>query len=77
MEAKLPDQPCSNYREIPIRDLEPEGLGSWRDSLTLSLSGEDMIEIKVYYEAELRREPTDVELECIAQTWSEHCKHRI
>src|SRR5690606_12341263 len=23
------------------------------------------------------REPTDVELEVIAQTWSEHCKHRI
>jgi len=22
-------------------------------------------------------EPTDVELEVIAQTWSEHCKHRI
>ena len=23
------------------------------------------------------RSPTDVELECIAQTWSEHCKHKI
>lgn len=22
-------------------------------------------------------EPTDVEMECIAQTWSEHCKHKI
>lgn len=22
-------------------------------------------------------DPTDVELECIAQTWSEHCKHKI
>ena len=22
-------------------------------------------------------EPTDVELECLAQTWSEHCKHKI
>jgi phosphoribosylformylglycinamidine synthase len=22
-------------------------------------------------------QPTDVELECIAQTWSEHCKHKI
>ena len=21
--------------------------------------------------------PTDVELECLAQTWSEHCKHKI
>src|SRR6185503_17800643 len=23
------------------------------------------------------RAPTDVELECLAQTWSEHCKHKI
>jgi phosphoribosylformylglycinamidine synthase len=27
--------------------------------------------------AGLGAEPTDVELECIAQTWSEHCKHKI
>jgi len=25
----------------------------------------------------LPAEPTDVEMECIAQTWSEHCKHKI
>ncbi|MBT7981573.1 MAG: phosphoribosylformylglycinamidine synthase subunit PurL, partial [Akkermansiaceae bacterium] len=77
MDKKLPDQPSSNYREIPIRDLDPKGLGNLSDSMKLSLSVEDMIEIQVYYEAEMRREPTDVELECIAQTWSEHCKHRI
>jgi phosphoribosylformylglycinamidine synthase subunit PurSL len=27
--------------------------------------------------AKLSASPTDVELECIAQTWSEHCKHKI
>ena len=27
--------------------------------------------------AQLGPSPTDVELECIAQTWSEHCKHKI
>ncbi|MBU1910538.1 MAG: phosphoribosylformylglycinamidine synthase, partial [Verrucomicrobia bacterium] len=25
----------------------------------------------------LPRSPTDVEVECLAQTWSEHCKHKI
>ncbi|MBN1267965.1 MAG: phosphoribosylformylglycinamidine synthase, partial [Kiritimatiellae bacterium] len=25
----------------------------------------------------LPEQPTDVELECLAQTWSEHCKHKI
>ena len=24
-----------------------------------------------------KRNPTDIELESIAQTWSEHCKHTI
>ncbi len=27
--------------------------------------------------ANLRRDPTDIELESLAQTWSEHCKHTI
>ena len=25
----------------------------------------------------LPENPTDIELECLAQTWSEHCKHKI
>jgi hypothetical protein len=28
-------------------------------------------------DAGLPADPTDVELECLAQTWSEHCKHKI
>ncbi|MCP4849310.1 MAG: phosphoribosylformylglycinamidine synthase subunit PurL [Verrucomicrobiaceae bacterium] len=72
-----PDQPAENFRRIEIRDLEPEGLGKLSEDMKLSLSIEDMIEIQLYYASEMRREPTDVELECIAQTWSEHCKHRI
>lgn len=53
----------------------------------LSLSLEEMHAIRDYYRrAEVRAEraaaglpvaPTDLELECIAQTWSEHCKHKI
>ena len=33
--------------------------------------------IKKYYQEIEKRNPTDVELESIAQTWSEHCKHTI
>jgi len=53
----------------------------------LALSLEEMKRIKSYYldpaVAEERRKaglspmPTDVELEALAQTWSEHCKHKI
>ena len=31
--------------------------------------------IQAYFD-KLGRNPTDVELETIAQTWSEHCKHK-
>jgi phosphoribosylformylglycinamidine synthase subunit PurSL len=53
----------------------------------LSLSLEEMHAIRDYFNSEtvknsrlalgLPPQPTDVELECIAQTWSEHCKHKI
>ena len=33
--------------------------------------------IKKYFHETEKREPTDIELESIAQTWSEHCKHTI
>lgn len=41
----------------------------------LFLSLEEMKTIKNYF-VSLKRNPTDCELETIAQTWSEHCKHK-
>ncbi|MGB9720647.1 MAG: phosphoribosylformylglycinamidine synthase subunit PurL [bacterium] len=41
----------------------------------LSLSRLEMETIKEYFQR-LKRDPTDVELETIAQTWSEHCRHK-
>ena len=41
----------------------------------LSLNLEEMKAIQAYYRSE-GREPTLIELETIAQTWSEHCKHK-
>jgi phosphoribosylformylglycinamidine synthase subunit PurSL len=53
----------------------------------LALNGAEMEAIQSYYQRQSVREarkqfdlppnPTDVELESIAQTWSEHCKHKI
>ncbi|HPK62051.1 MAG TPA: AIR synthase-related protein [Spirochaetota bacterium] len=53
----------------------------------LSLSLEEMTTIRDYYRDEkvkserkakdLPDNPTDIELELFAQTWSEHCKHKI
>ena len=54
----------------------------------LALNLEEMQTIQAHYRDPVVREtrekeglppaaPTDVELECLAQTWSEHCKHKI
>ncbi len=50
----------------------------------LALSLEEMKSIQNYFRTATGREkygldanPTDVELEVLAQTWSEHCKHKI
>src|SRR5690606_9349454 len=42
----------------------------------LALTLAEMRAIKQHF-VERGRDPTDAELECLAQTWSEHCKHKI
>jgi phosphoribosylformylglycinamidine synthase II len=44
-------------------------------NMGLSLNRNEMAVVKDYFAGE-NREPTDVELEAIAQTWSEHCRHK-
>ncbi len=41
-----------------------------------ALSADELAHIKRHYE-DIERNPTDVEMEIIAQSWSEHCKHKI
>ncbi|MES2930910.1 MAG: AIR synthase-related protein [Patescibacteria group bacterium] len=42
----------------------------------LALDLESMKVIQAFFR-KLKRDPTDIELESLAQTWSEHCKHTI
>jgi phosphoribosylformylglycinamidine synthase subunit PurSL len=60
---------------VPIRDLDAAGLERLSREGQLSLDQREMLEIQRHY-AELDREPLLAELETIAQTWSEHCKHK-
>jgi len=59
----------------PIRSLDDKGLTALSKEKDLFLSLVEMQTIQKYYH-KLGREPTDVELEAIAQTWSEHCVHK-
>jgi len=43
---------------------------------TLGLDVESLKAIREYFYKQ-KRQPTDVEIETLAQTWSEHCKHKI
>jgi phosphoribosylformylglycinamidine synthase len=59
--------PLSNLTDHQLLELSKTGL--------LALNLEEMRTIQQYYK-EQHREPTDVELETLAQTWSEHCSHK-
>jgi phosphoribosylformylglycinamidine synthase len=60
---------------VPLRDLDEEGLLRLSRQGQLSLSAAEMQAIQEHYRG-LGRDPTDVELETLAQTWSEHCSHK-
>ena len=60
---------------IPIRDLDDEALTRMSRDAHLFLSLEEMRAVRDYYRT-AEREPTDIELETLAQTWSEHCVHK-
>jgi phosphoribosylformylglycinamidine synthase subunit PurSL len=62
-------------RSIPIRDLSDEQLTKMSREAHLFLSLDEMRAIQAEYRR-VSREPTDIELETIAQTWSEHCVHK-
>ncbi len=61
--------------EIPIRGLGDAALMELSRSGQLSLSLAEMRAIQQHF-AGLGRDPTDCELETLAQTWSEHCSHK-
>jgi phosphoribosylformylglycinamidine synthase len=60
---------------VPIRGLGDQELLNLSRSGQLALSLPEMKAIERHF-AELGREPTDCELETLAQTWSEHCSHK-
>jgi phosphoribosylformylglycinamidine synthase II len=57
------------------KDGIPNQDGTRRGPLALDMLA--MNAISEYFHESEKRNPTDVELESIAQTWSEHCKHTI
>jgi len=62
-------------KTIPIRSLTDDELEVLSKQGQLYLTLVEMQTIQSHFQ-QLEREPTDIELESIAQTWSEHCSHK-
>ncbi len=60
---------------VSLEGLSDEELAQTSRDRVLSLSLDEMLAAREYFRRE-GRDPTDVELETIAQTWSEHCVHK-
>src|SRR6056297_662874 len=60
---------------VPIRELDDDGLWALDADRSLSLDIEELRTIRDEYRR-IGRDITDVEIETLAQTWSEHCAHK-
>ncbi len=73
----FPTAPATEFelREVRLRELDDSSLSRLSREGHLFLSLEEMATLRAHYR-KLGREPTDIELETFAQTWSEHCVHK-
>jgi phosphoribosylformylglycinamidine synthase len=62
-------------REVPLRGKGPDELLRLSRERVLALDAVEMTAVRDHFAA-LSRDPSELELETIAQTWSEHCKHK-
>ena len=65
----------SGVEVIDVRSLDRGALEQLNVQRGLALDPEELLAIQHWFSTE-QRDPTDVELETLAQTWSEHCSHK-
>jgi len=62
-------------RDVPMRDLDDAALERLSRDAHLFLSLDEMQQVRDHFRS-LDRDPREIELETLAQTWSEHCVHK-
>nr|WP_321259473.1 phosphoribosylformylglycinamidine synthase subunit PurS [uncultured Pseudodesulfovibrio sp.] len=85
--ARVTGQASDEVVIIPLSTMSDQEMTDFSRANTLALSLREMHDIRSYYaDPAVRTEresmgmsvdPTDAEIEVLAQTWSEHCKHKI
>jgi phosphoribosylformylglycinamidine synthase II len=68
-------EPSSRIERVPVREADDKKLTRISQERVLFLSLAEMQAIRGAFQR-LGRDPTDLELETLAQTWSEHCQHK-
>lgn len=77
LDVHLPHPEGYRFRleHVPLDSASDDELETISRERTLSLTLLEMQAVQQFFR-EAGRDPTDVELETLAQTWSEHCKHK-
>ncbi len=68
-------QADDTIEQIALTTADDDTLREISTNRRLALNLDEMRAVQAYFQSE-GREPTDVELEMLAQTWSEHCSHK-
>jgi phosphoribosylformylglycinamidine synthase subunit PurL len=66
---------ADGVRTVPLRDLSPRRAAAVARELGLGFDARELARIGTYFRRE-GRDPTDVELAALAQSWSEHCSYK-
>jgi phosphoribosylformylglycinamidine synthase subunit PurL len=66
---------AEGVRTVPVRDLSGPHAAEVARALGLGFDRAELGRIAAYFRRE-RRDPTDVELAALAQSWSEHCSYK-
>ena len=66
---------AETQNKVQILGKTPQYLEKLSQSMSLGLSQEEMIMLQNYFEG-IGRDPTDVEMQAMAQAWSEHCCYK-
>ncbi len=85
--AKVTGEASDEVQIIKLSQMSDEEMMAFSRANTLALSLVELHMIRDYFQGEsvaaeratlsLPADPTDAEIEVLAQTWSEHCKHKI
>ncbi|BDQ33826.1 AIR synthase-related protein [Pseudodesulfovibrio portus] len=85
--ARVTGEASDEVNIIPLSTMTDQEMTDFSRANTLALSLREMHDIRAWYadpavQAERAKfglgiDPTDAEIEVLAQTWSEHCKHKI